>query len=45
MAETMVPPVEYPAAEAVDCMQLFSRMVMSLVNRTGSRVRRVFQMV
>jgi hypothetical protein len=27
MAETIVPPVEYPAADAVDCMQLFSRIV------------------
>ena len=27
IADTSVPPVAYPAAEAVDCMQLFSRMV------------------
>ena len=35
-------PVEYPAAVAVDCMQLFSRMDM-LLTRPPNRVRTVFQ--
>ena len=31
MAETIVPPVAYPAADAVDCMQLFSRIVIRML--------------
>ena len=37
IAETIVPPVEYPAAEAVDCMQLFSSTVIGVFARPQRR--------
>ena len=41
-AEPRVPPVEYPAAEAVDCMQLFSSNDIWL-SRLPERKRSPFQ--
>ena len=44
MAEAMVPPTEKPAALAVDCMQLFSRMLKSLRTTPGNATRKPRQM-
>lgn len=40
----MVPPVEYPADEAVDCIALFSKMVKSVRKMPGKILRSDFQM-
>ncbi len=41
----MVPPVEYPALEAVDCMQLFSSIVISSLKNFGKIAIKVFHIV